>query len=161
MLNHLLLLALSASAATSHAEDEAVAASRLAWLAGCWIDEDGGAEEHWMAPAGGSLLGMSRTIREGRTAAYEFLRISETSGSSLELVALPSGQAEARFPLARLTEGQVVFENPAHDFPQRIAYRLDSPSRLEARIEGSGGAQPPRVIRFSFIRTPCITPQGS
>ena len=32
--------------------------------------------------------------------------------------------------------GKAVFENPAHDFPQRILYWLDGAGALHARIEG-------------------------
>ena len=47
------------------------------WLAGCWVMTrgDGVTEEHWMKPAGGSMLGMSRSVRGGKTAEFEFLQI--------------------------------------------------------------------------------------
>lgn len=34
----------------------------VAWLAGSWVHETAGsrAEEHWMAPAGGTMSGMAR-----------------------------------------------------------------------------------------------------
>jgi len=35
----------------------------------------------------------------------------------------------------------VVFENPEHDFPQRILYRLDG-GMLHARIEGVVDGEP-------------------
>lgn len=35
----------------------------------------------------------------------------------------------------------VVFENPAHDFPQRLIYRSVSSDSLHARIEGTIGGQ--------------------
>ncbi len=38
-------------------------------------------------------------------------------------VALPSGQAEATFVQAELSDSMAVFEAPEHDFPQRITYR--------------------------------------
>jgi hypothetical protein len=37
--------------------------------------------------------------------------------------------------LKELAPGRVVFENAAHDFPQRVIYRRDG-ERLVARIEG-------------------------
>ncbi|MCB1009826.1 MAG: hypothetical protein KDB94_13155, partial [Acidobacteria bacterium] len=41
----------------------------LAWLAGCWAPDGGesGSVEQWTAPAGGTMLGLSRTIRNGTT----------------------------------------------------------------------------------------------
>ena len=45
----------------------------LRWLAGCWsrTDAEAGSGEQWTAPAGGTMLGVSRTVRDGRTVEYE------------------------------------------------------------------------------------------
>jgi hypothetical protein len=69
-------------------------------------------------------------------------------------VAHPSGQQTAVFPLLRVTDAEVVVENPAHDFPQRIAYAREGESKLRARIEGMrDGAL--RVIEFPLSRVSC------
>jgi hypothetical protein len=109
----------------------------LAWLAGCWSQEkaETGSMEMWMAPAGGAMLGMSRTVRNGKTVAHEFMQIRADS-NALVFIAQPSNQREARFRATRTAELEVVFENPEHDFPQRIIYRLSAPGVLSARIEG-------------------------
>lgn len=55
------------------------------------------------------------------------------------------GAAEVRrgcFTATTLTAGQVVFENPEHDLPKKIMYRLIAPGRLEARIEGASTDDP-------------------
>ena len=48
---------------------------KLAWLAGHWRLEKGGRviDEHWMAPAGGVMLGMERTVYKGKEIEHEFL----------------------------------------------------------------------------------------
>lgn len=126
---------------------------RLGWLAGCWAQtrQDGLTEEHWMKPAGGSMLGMSRTVRRGRTAEFEFLQIRDVAGR-LAYIAKPSNQPEATFPLKALTDQEVVFENPEHDFPQRIIYRA-AEGRLTARIEGTLNGKA-RAIDFPYTRCP-------
>lgn len=108
-------------------------------LAGCWerIVANGRTVEQWLPEEGGMLLGMSRTVRDGKVREYEFLRIDRDSAGKLRYVAQPSGQAEATFPLKSLSEDTVVFENPQHDFPQRILYRLVDKDTLVGRIEGS------------------------
>ena len=88
-----------------------------------------------MAPRGGSMLGMSRTVAGDRTSEFEFMRIREEHGK-LVFTARPSGQDEASFASIELTGSGVVFENAAHDFPQRIIYRLNGDGSLLARIEG-------------------------
>lgn len=124
----------------------------LSWLAGCWSQTraEGSGEEHWMTPAGGTMLGMSRTVRNGRTTEHEFLQIRDANGA-LAYIARPSGQAEATFPLKSQTPNEVVFENPAHDFPQRVIYRRTADGTLAARIEGTVNGQP-RARDFPFTR---------
>ena len=88
-----------------------------------------------MKPAGGTMLGMSRTVRGGDTAEYEFLQIRDVNGT-LSYVAQPSGQPEAAFTLRTATGSEAIFENLDHDFPQRIIYRR-TPEGLSARVEGT------------------------
>jgi hypothetical protein len=127
---------------------------QLAWLAGCWSQtrSNGVVEEHWMAPSGGSMLGMSRTVAGGKTVEYEFLRIADVDGR-LSYVARPSGQAEAVFPLKAMETDSIVFENPTHDFPQRIIYRRQADGTVTARIEGTLNGQP-RGRDFPY--RPCL-----
>ena len=135
---------------------QAATVSELDWLAGCWASETGerGSGEHWTAPAGGTVLGMSRTVRDGRTVAHEFLRIATADGGSLTLTAQPSGQAQAVFELERLGDREVAFANPRHDFPQRIVYRLDAGGVLRASIEGPRDGETV-VVDFPMRRTAC------
>jgi hypothetical protein len=123
----------------------------LSWLAGCWsrVRADGLTEEHWMAPRGGTMLGMSRTVRDGRTVEFEFLQIRSGEGT-LVYEARPSGQPTAKFALKSAAYGTVTFENPSHDFPQRITYRRTA-GGIAARIEGIMNGTP-RGIDFPFTR---------
>ena len=128
---------------------------RLAWLAGCWErrTESSLTEEQWMAPRGGTMLGMGRVVRAGETVDFETMRI-EARGDTLVFVAHPSGQAQAEFRAASVEDDGVVFENPAHDFPQRVIYRHAAGDSLHARIEGlRDGAE--RGIDFRMGRTQC------
>ena len=63
----------------AQAENSAPTLDKVAWLAGCWESRDGkGAyQEQWMGPNGQTMLGMSRTVRDGKTVAWEFLRIHQ------------------------------------------------------------------------------------
>ena len=127
----------------------------VSWLAGCWHHEESGyrREEQWMEPAGGTMLGMSRTVSGGRTVEYEFIRI-ETRDGSLAFVANPSGQAETTFQQSDLSDSVAVFEAPEHDFPTQITYRLLDARRAVATIEGELDGLT-RVIDFPMSRTGC------
>jgi hypothetical protein len=119
---------------------EAIAA--LAWLTGSWAGESGGLlmEEHWTAPSGGALLGMHRDVKNGRMVSFEFLRI-DVSGEAVTYWGSPRSAPPTPFRLKELGPGRrVVFENPEHDFPQRILYWMSDDDTLHARIEGPAGA---------------------
>lgn len=111
----------------------------LAWLAGCWRGEGGGGrnEECWTPPEGGMMLGVNRVISD-RGTQFEFLRIAP-EGGGVALLASPGGKPPVVFPRVDGGEGFVVFANPSHDFPQRIAYRRDGDAltvRVEAERDG-------------------------
>ena len=133
--------------------------SRLGWMSGCWAYDDAepGSGENWMPPVGGTMFAVSRTIRDSRTVAFEYLRIEDTGEGSLALFALPSGQSPARFDMVSLTDNEVVFENSEHDFPQRIIYRLTQDGRLIGRIEGQSNGQL-KSIEFPMSRVNCDSP---
>jgi len=116
----------------------------IGWLAGSWVGDEGGhvVEEHWTQPSGGTMIGMSRTLAGGRMTEFEFLRI-EVRPDAIVYVASPGGGAATEFRShARPREGEdrIVFENPEHDFPKRIEYRLFE-GDLHVRIEGGGRAR--------------------
>lgn len=130
--------------------------SRLSWMSGCWAYDDAepGSGEYWMPPVGGTMFAVSRSIRDSRTVAFEYLRIEESAEGSLALFASPSGQSPARFDMVSLTNNEVVFENPEHDFPQRIVYSLTQDGRLIGRIEGQSNGRP-KSIDFPMSRIDC------
>ena len=126
--------------------------SELAWISGDWQTAAGGRaqiEEHWTQPAGGSLLGMSRTVAGGKTAEFEFLRIEQRE-DAIYYVAQPKGRCpQTDFKLTRATDQEAVFENPAHDFPKRIIYRKTAEDALTAGIDGGEGT---KQMTFAFRR---------
>lgn len=114
----------------------------LQWLSGCWRMESGETvvEEHWMAPSGDAMLGMSRTIRDGSLVGYELLLIIETE-AGLIYRAHPSGQAMANFTATEASSRGAVFENETHDFPRRIAYWPTRDDGLSARVDDGSDVQ--------------------
>jgi hypothetical protein len=127
----------------------------LAFMTGCWQFERGGrkVEEHWLAPAAGSLMGVSRTVAGGKTVDHEFLQIRDLP-DGLTYIAKPARQPEASFKLSSKTADEIVFENPAHDFPQRIRYRKVGADALHARVEGTMDGKA-RGIDFPYTRVSC------
>jgi hypothetical protein len=125
------------------------------WLAGCWALQRGSRTgfEMWMPPAGGIMMGASRTVSGGKVVEWERLQLSETDGH-LIYTSLPSGQTEASFTSTAVTDSGFTVENLQHDFPQRIIYRRHGPDSLIARIEGPG-SNGTKGIDFPMRRTSC------
>jgi len=125
----------------------------IAWLAGAWVGTKGSSgatsiEERWSPPLGGAMLGVSRTVSREKMTAFEFLRIVERDGG-LVYVAQPGGAPPTEFTLTDVGAARAVFENPRHDFPQRIVYELSDEGRLTASIGFAKGGRPQR---FEFTR---------
>jgi hypothetical protein len=123
----------------------------LSWIAGDWQTAQGGrrqVEEHWTAPAAGTMIGMGRTIAGGKTVEFEYLRLEERAGA-IYYVAHPKARSPGTdFKLTRLTGQEAMFENPEHDFPKRILYRKNADGSLTASIDGGDGT---RSITFAYL----------
>ena len=135
-------------------EPTATAINQLAWLAGHWRMEKAGrvVDEHWMAPAGGVMLGMARTVAKGKVVEHEFTQIREGPGGALFYIAMPAGRKETAFQILTLTDTEAVFENPQHDFPQRVIYARQPDGSLLAAIEGPGKDGQVKRIEYPFRR---------
>jgi len=127
-------LLLTLFAFSLHAADVA----GLSFMSGCWVTEQGPVtiEEQWNKPAGGQMMGLSRTIKAGKVVFSEFMRIDMDKGEIYYLPRIGTNAAPVRFKLTTQSNTEVIFENPTHDFPQRILYRKTD-SGLFARIEGT------------------------
>ena len=139
-----------------NAAGAASALNALNWLAGCWFGRSGNNEfrEHWMRPAGGLMIGMGRTMSGGKLVSHEAMRIELDNTGTPVFVAKPSGQLEASFKRVKSDEKSIEFENPMHDFPQRVKYQLNLEGGLDARIEGNLKGREAR-IDFPMRRASC------
>lgn len=137
------------------AQQSKPAFDKLSWIAGCWEGAMGGGktQEQWMKPEGDSMLGMSRTVVNGKTPFFEFLQIKR-DGEDLVYIARPQGKEPTPFKLVKLNDSAAVFENLQHDFPQRIAYQRQIDGSLLAAIEGEEKGKPKRV-EFPMQRVKC------
>jgi hypothetical protein len=129
---------------TAMLAEQAPPAAMPAWMAGCW--ERGGSEswteECWTGARAGQMMGSSRSGKGEALQWYEHTRITAEAGV-ITFCALPKGQAGGCFKATKATESEIVFENDAHDYPQRIRYWRDGKD-LAAEIslkDGSKAAQ--------------------
>jgi len=112
----------------------------LDWLAGYWLSCEGGRDvaETWSERRGGVMMGYTIMTGAGGSS-WEQMRIEAGATGEPSFIAQPRGaERPAAFRLVRSGPREAVFENPEHDFPQRVIYRRQG-SRLTGRIEGAGG----------------------
>lgn len=145
---HLILIAFTALPQSSASIRDA------SWLTGCWAATHRGAviREHWLPPDGGTMFGVSRTVAGGKTTEHEFIVLRE-GARGLEYVAKPARQAEALFVSTRADAGELVFENPTHDFPTRITYQRNADG-IVAVVSGKVDGQP-RNLEFQYRPVDC------
>jgi len=149
------------------AQQERTPQPDLDWLAGYWLSCEGGRDvaETWSERRGGVMMGY--TITTGRNSfSWEQMRIEAGlpgggGGGDGGDVGEPSFVAQPRgaergvaFRLVRSGPREAVFENLAHDFPQRVIYRREG-DRLTGRIEGAGGQAMEWNYRAARLNTRC------
>ena len=112
----LLLLASALAAAPALTADGlAPALAPMAGMVGRWVGRND--EELW-GPAGDALFGLALT-RGGAATSFEFCKVEAHEGG-LRYVAAHRGLGPVPFTWTPGTAW--TWDNPSHDFPQRIRY---------------------------------------
>jgi len=114
----------------------------VSWMLGDWQNEENGVmtTETWTKTDETHFSGVSYAIEleNGDTLFFETMKLHhETTG----LVYSPTvkdqnGGTAVDFLLISSNDSMVQFENPAHDFPQKIVYRSITPDSMVATISG-------------------------
>src|SRR5258708_18910733 len=75
------------------AQDTKPSIDRLSFMTGCWAFQSGDSEteEYWTKPSGGAMLGLSRTVRGGKTVFTEYTQIREQNGALSMFVQVDHG----------------------------------------------------------------------
>jgi hypothetical protein len=128
----------------------------MAWLAGHWRGPalGGESEEIWSPPRAGSMMGMYRLIRDGKTVFYELQTLVEENGSLIlrlkhfnpDLTGWEEKQKTIDFPLVSLGKGAVHFEEMS------FHPTGDSSMTVYLAIQGKDGAVHEEA--FSYARVP-------
>jgi hypothetical protein len=118
------------------------------WLEGCWAD--GRVQESWTRLGDGTLLGTGMMVRGEAREVTERLRL-EAAHDRVAYIAEPMGQQRTRFTATAADGDSLVVVNPAHDFPQRIAYRRVGRDTLLVAVTGAEGGTP-RGFGLTFVR---------
>jgi Domain of unknown function (DUF6265) len=141
--------------ATTSVAQTPLRVEQVAWLTGCWeaATPRGTVEETWFAPRGATMIASGRTVRDSKFIGSDFVVLREQDGA-LAYEAHPDGKSGAVFVARRVDDGRVVFENPAHDYPQRVGYERRDADAMLAWIDGTLKGQA-RRSEFPFRRVKC------
>jgi len=122
----------------------------VAFIAGHWEGElfGGHAEEAWLAPAGGTMLGAFRLVMDGengaiRTGVIEYLMFTETDEGVVfrfkhfrtDYTTWETGEP-LTFDLVEAGENLAVFASDVQKQPDRMTFRIDDEGRLRVLVEG-------------------------
>lgn len=126
---------------------------KLSWIADRWVSAEGETRsyEHWEKISDELFTGGSETINNGDTIFTEKLKIEKIDGEIFYIADVKHNPAPVKFKMTSLNDYEAVFENPEHDFPQKITYRLEE-GILHATIEGPGSSGAWRKVDFLMNR---------
>ena len=150
------LLLLSIFNVPLYAQKSPAPIDSLRWMAGYWkhMTEGSETEEQWMGPLNKLMVGMSRNTDTGFNASFEFLRILQDKKGAVLYIAMPSAKKETVFTMTYYKNREVWFENPAHDFPRKIIYRMNSPGEITVILDGIEEGQPYKY-EYNMSKEPC------
>lgn len=119
---------------------------------GRWVTQrtTGQIIESWKRSGASQFSGVSYQVSRKDTVFLETVRLF-ISGTDIVYAPTTYGQnqeQEVHFKLKSISRGRYVFENLAHDFPQRIVYDFKSEDSLHAYIEGSIESKPKHIDYF-------------
>lgn len=123
----------------------------LAWMSGRWesVSPNGRwTEENWSAPRGGIMLGYSRSGAGETLREFELLRLQAGADGVPAYLAQPGGRPPTAFRLTARDGRSATFENPQHDFPQRVRY-VRTGDRMVATISRLDGSS---AMSWTFRR---------
>jgi hypothetical protein len=126
--------------------------SDLGWMSGRWETESADSQritdESWSEPRAGIMLGYSRSGGD-RLREFEFLRIQADADGVPTYYAQPNGGPPVGFRLIAHDATSATFENPQHDYPQRIRYELWHNDTMWATISKLDGSS---AMRWQYRR---------
>jgi len=124
-------------------------------LPGVWegLQGDGVYHEEWSSVDGSSLHGRAYLIRKGEITNQEKLSIIIDHSEIFYVAEVSHNSGPVKFRLTSGSDDVFIFENPEHDFPQKITYDLSNSDHLLAIIEAVKNGKTKRIeFRLQKIR---------
>lgn len=115
--------------------------AKAEWLLGNWENNtpEGNFSENWKKVNDSVYHGESYFAKGGDTVFAETVVLDEISETMAYTVTVPNQNDEkpVRFEMTSIDKNHITFENPAHDFPNKISYRKITHDSIVAEISGN------------------------
>ena len=108
------------------------------WLLGEWVSKTG-VHEQWQRQRETSFSGRSFFMNGKDTMVMETIQLEQRGNDLFYIptVKNQNGGQPVPFKMTKISAGELVFENPDHDFPQKISYTKVGMDSLHAEISGT------------------------
>ncbi|MCE3278831.1 MAG: putative lipoprotein [Bacteroidetes bacterium] len=110
----------------------------FSWLSGEWVGKYDSVPvfEQWK-PLNGKLLDGRGGVRTGKDTVFtENIQIVEREDGIFYLATLKGATSAIEFKFSGFKNDTAVFENPTHDFPQRVLYFKNADGTFYACVDG-------------------------
>jgi hypothetical protein len=117
------------------------------WFLGEWgnSSKEGELTERWNKENDSVFHGESYFVVGGKDTVFaEHVRLEDANGKLAYIVTVPNQNNDepVRFDMTSATDSQIVFENPKHDYPNKIVYNKIGNDSLVAEIFGIQKGKP-------------------
>lgn len=123
---------------------------KLEWVVGTWDRTNAKpgrtGREHWIKVSEDLLQGYGVSMKGNDTLFVEDVKLLIKDNEIYYVADIKENPNPVYFKLTKIESDEFVCENPDHDFPKKISYRLEGNS-LKAITSGDG-----RENEFIFIR---------
>jgi hypothetical protein len=115
--------------------------NKASWLIGEWQKKDsiGTLQENWKSENDSTYSGASYFIIEkGDTVHSESIELMEDKEHLIYTATVKGENNDDSIPfqMTESTDSLLVFENPKHDYPQKIKYKLNKDKSILATVSG-------------------------
>ena len=116
------------------------------WLLGSWEFKttDAILSENWTKIKDSTYYGQSGVVKSNDTLHFETITLQQNREELTYLTTIlgENNDKPISFVLTETTENQLIFENPTHDYPQKISYNHVSKDSLVTETSGVQSGKP-------------------
>lgn len=151
----ILIFSVLAAACSEAKKEKIITVNSFSWLNGHWEmpEKDGTVTEEWKTVNDSLMEGKSDFIKGDSVIPFELIKIFRRD-TSLFYEAKAAGQNDDKpvaFRMTSFSDSGFVAENPQHDFPKRITYRLINKDSIHAFVD-DGLSVPEKKSDFYYSR---------